>query len=201
MVLVACISPLLGRGVLDVLRTDRRLRVIGSELGDDELKYDLATHASPRVAVLGELVTSASLEYLQSREPAPGVLVIAHDLEPLVGPLLLTMGVSSLARTASTEDFLAAVHMAANARAAFVRTEADQPKRGYPTDVSDLTDRELEVLECLSKGFTNQEIADALQISAGTVRTHVARIFRKLGRNNRRELIGMQVPRPKSKGE
>ncbi len=48
-----------------------------------------------------------------------------------------------------------------------------------------LTDRETEVLEQLSKGLTYDQIAECLFISYGTVRKHVENIYRKLGVNNR----------------
>jgi NarL family two-component system response regulator LiaR len=48
-----------------------------------------------------------------------------------------------------------------------------------------LTERELDVLLCIARGFTNQEIADALFISDRTVRTHVSNIFSKLHLANR----------------
>ncbi len=44
----------------------------------------------------------------------------------------------------------------------------------------DLTERELEVLQLLAKGLSNQEIADRLVISVKTVRNHVSNIFSKL---------------------
>jgi DNA-binding CsgD family transcriptional regulator len=43
-----------------------------------------------------------------------------------------------------------------------------------------LTRRETELLQLLRRGFTNQEIADRLVISTGTVRTHLENIFDKL---------------------
>lgn len=48
-----------------------------------------------------------------------------------------------------------------------------------------LTERETEVLEQLSKGLSYEQIADNLFISYGTVRKHVENIYRKLGVNNR----------------
>lgn len=44
----------------------------------------------------------------------------------------------------------------------------------------DLTERELEVLQLLARGLSNQEIADRLVISVKTVRNHVSNIFSKL---------------------
>ena len=43
-----------------------------------------------------------------------------------------------------------------------------------------LTAREQSILECLSKGLTYQQTADQLEMSLGTLRTHVRRIYEKL---------------------
>jgi two-component system NarL family response regulator len=52
---------------------------------------------------------------------------------------------------------------------------------------SDLTPRELDVLQVLATGASNREIADRLVISDNTVKNHVRSILSKLGLNNRRE--------------
>lgn len=54
-----------------------------------------------------------------------------------------------------------------------------------PEDAPDLTRREVEVLEWISRGKSNAVIADILGISAHTVDTHVRRIFGKLDVNDR----------------
>lgn len=48
-----------------------------------------------------------------------------------------------------------------------------------------LTPRQLEILELLDKGLSNQEIADQLFISKATVKTHVNQMFKSLSVNNR----------------
>jgi len=48
-----------------------------------------------------------------------------------------------------------------------------------------LTYREAQVLEGLSRGLTNHEIAAELQIHTSTVKAHLTTIFRKLGVSNR----------------
>jgi DNA-binding NarL/FixJ family response regulator len=52
-------------------------------------------------------------------------------------------------------------------------------------DVAALTDRERDVARAVAAGGTNAEIAAALNISAGTVKTHLASIQAKLGVRNR----------------
>lgn len=55
----------------------------------------------------------------------------------------------------------------------------------------ELTPREQEVLARVLGGSSNQQIADELSISLGTVKTHVHSIYRKLSISRRSELMGM----------
>ncbi len=59
----------------------------------------------------------------------------------------------------------------------------------------DLSARELEVLAAISKGFSNREIGEALHISEQTVKTHVKKIFDKLGVDDRTEAVMMSIQR------
>ncbi|MCB0646716.1 MAG: response regulator transcription factor [Saprospiraceae bacterium] len=52
-----------------------------------------------------------------------------------------------------------------------------------------LTHRESELLELLSKGLLYKEIADKLEITTGTVKQHIHKIYEKLQVNNRTEAI------------
>src|SRR5512134_856893 len=55
------------------------------------------------------------------------------------------------------------------------------------TDTTALTSREMEVLELISKGYTNQQIAQNLVIEVGTVKNHVHNILEKLNVSSRSE--------------
>lgn len=52
-----------------------------------------------------------------------------------------------------------------------------------------LSQRELDVLELIAKGHSNQEIAEALFISLNTVKTHSSSLFSKLGVNRRTQAV------------
>jgi two-component system response regulator DegU len=56
-----------------------------------------------------------------------------------------------------------------------------------------LSNREMEVLQLLSEGKTNKEVAKALWISEQTVKTHVAHIFDKLGTSDRTETVAQAL--------
>jgi DNA-binding NarL/FixJ family response regulator len=53
----------------------------------------------------------------------------------------------------------------------------------------ELTAREQEVLCLIGRGATNAEIADALFVSEGTVKTHIGHVFAKLGLRDRAAAI------------
>jgi DNA-binding CsgD family transcriptional regulator len=52
-----------------------------------------------------------------------------------------------------------------------------------------LSERELQVLHELAAGYSNKEIAARLHVSPNTIKTHVARVFEKLGAKRRTEAI------------
>ena len=60
---------------------------------------------------------------------------------------------------------------------------------GTSTRLNALTDRELEVLTLIGKGFSNGEIAQRLFVGENTVKTHVARIFGKLELRDRAQAV------------
>lgn len=62
-----------------------------------------------------------------------------------------------------------------------------EPAKG--SDQVCLTERENEILSFLSKGFANKEIADKMNISVPTVRTHLRHIYEKLHVRSRTEAI------------
>ncbi len=52
-----------------------------------------------------------------------------------------------------------------------------------------ITPRELEVLEWMARGLSNQEIADRMFVSLNTVKTHASNVFAKLGVQRRTQAI------------
>jgi DNA-binding NarL/FixJ family response regulator len=64
--------------------------------------------------------------------------------------------------------------------------------------LSQLSARELEVVNCLANGLSNQEIAQQLKLSKHTIKNYMFRIFNKLGVSNRVELLFYAFSRPAS---
>lgn len=88
---------------------------------------------------------------------------------------------------ADQDEMLRAIRAVARGEALFGPAVAARLMTFFSTSNSaaavafpDLTERELEVLQLLAKGLSNQEIASKLFISVKTVRNHVSNIFAKL---------------------
>lgn len=64
--------------------------------------------------------------------------------------------------------------------------------RGGPTR-PELTSRELSVLRLVADGYSNRSIGEELGLSALTVKSHLARISRKLGTGDRAALVAISI--------
>ncbi len=54
---------------------------------------------------------------------------------------------------------------------------------------ADISSRELEVLQLIAKGMSNQEIADTLYLSLSTIKTHIANLYFKLDVTRRTQAV------------
>ena len=71
--------------------------------------------------------------------------------------------------------------------------EALEASNDAPKNATLLGDQQRRVLALMTKGLTNPEIADQLNISISTARYHVSAILRKLDVSNRSEAVGMAL--------
>jgi DNA-binding NarL/FixJ family response regulator len=103
-----------------------------------------------------------------------------------------------LVKDMALEDILTAIRVVAAGDAMIalgvtrrlVGEFAGQPRSGRkPREITGITDREREVLRLVGLGMSNAEIAAALYITVGTVKTHVARLLAKLGARDRVQLV------------
>ena len=96
-------------------------------------------------------------------------------------------------------ELVAAVRSVARGDSAFAPTVLDRllatylrrPRAEDTESLGTLTDRETEVLRLVARGRTNAEIAQELYISETTVKTHLARLFTKLGVRDRVQAVVM----------
>jgi RNA polymerase sigma factor (sigma-70 family) len=104
-----------------------------------------------------------------------------------------------LLKDSPAEDLLAAVRVVARGdalldpsitRAVIEEFSRKPPRRNdLAQRLERLTARELEVLQLLTRGLSNAEIAAQLVVSDGTVKTHVARVLQKLELRDRVQAV------------
>lgn len=69
---------------------------------------------------------------------------------------------------------------------ALVQPKSEPQER---SEKAPLTDRELEIINLIAKGLSNDEVSNVLHLAKSTVPTHIRNIYRKLGANRRTEAV------------
>jgi DNA-binding NarL/FixJ family response regulator len=109
---------------------------------------------------------------------ASGFLLKGGELDDLVNAIRVVAGGEALLAPSVTRRL--------------IDTYVSRPQHAAKTDhdgLDELTTREREVLALVATGLTNAEIADALQLSPLTAKTHVSKILMKLGARDRVQLV------------
>ncbi|MFI8964006.1 response regulator [Streptomyces sp. NPDC053493] len=176
-------------GLLALLGSAPDIEVVG-EAGSGEEAVAMATHLRPDV-VLMDLQLGAGIDGVEAtRRIAPtGVHVLVlttYDTDADITRAIEAGATGYLLKAERPEELFAAIHSAAQGRttlSAPVASRVMDRMRGAAAPT--LTDRERDILAQLAHGLSNREIARALFISEATVKTHLGRIYAKLGVDTR----------------
>jgi DNA-binding NarL/FixJ family response regulator len=124
------------------------------------------------------------------------LILTTFDLDAYVFDALRAGASGFLLKDAPAAQLISAVRMIAAGDAllapAITRRlieEFSDPGPAPPPGLDELTNRELDVLRLVARGFSNAEIAGELVIGESTVKTHVARILMKLGIRDRVQAV------------
>src|SRR6266511_3938730 len=98
-----------------------------------------------------------------------------------------------LLKTTSHDDLLTAIRVVYNGRKYLPPEVAAQLAERLPN--SELSAREMEVLQLIAKGLSNREIANALFVTEGTIKFHVINILNKLGAKDRTMAVTIALQR------
>ncbi|MET7493084.1 response regulator transcription factor [Streptomyces sp900116325] len=123
---------------------------------------------------------------ITARPRAPRVLIVTtYDTDADTLRAIEAGATGYLLKDAPPEDLAAAVRTAAAGRTTLAPTVADRLMNRLRTPGTALTRRETEVLALVAVGLSNQAIGNRLHLTEGTVKSHLARIYVKLGVDSR----------------
>jgi DNA-binding NarL/FixJ family response regulator len=124
------------------------------------------------------------LQQIRAADPKARVLVMSNfEGTEHIASALSEGALGYIFKDSSPEELMAAIEAVANGRQFLARRAARALNERTSTE--SLTPRELDVLELLVRGHSNQAIADALGIAEKTVRAHMTGILAKLQATDR----------------
>ncbi|MGQ5592728.1 response regulator [Streptomyces sp. ESR1.13] len=123
---------------------------------------------------------------IAARPEAPRVLIVTtYDSDADTLPAIEAGATGYLLKDAPPEDLAEAVRTAAAGRTALAPAVADRLMNRLRTPGTTLTRRETEVLALVAGGLSNQAVGRRLHLTEGTVKSHLARVYAKLGVDSR----------------
>ncbi|MEU5161363.1 response regulator transcription factor [Streptomyces sp. NPDC020875] len=186
-------------GLLALLGSTPDIEVVG-EAGSGEEAVAMAAKLRPDV-VLMDLQLGAGIDGVEAtrRIASPDVHVLVlttYDTDADITRAIEAGATGYLLKAERPEELFTAIHSAAQGRTALSAPVASRVMdRMRGTGTPTLTDRETDILGQLSRGLGNREIARALFISEATVKTHLGRIYAKLGVDTRAGAVAVAKER------
>jgi DNA-binding NarL/FixJ family response regulator len=201
-VILADDQPLIRAGLRMLIEHTPDIDVAG-EAGTGAEALQLARDTSPDVVVMdirmpGMDGIEATQMITASDRHAHVLVLTTFDDDDYVYGALRAGASGFLVKDMTLEDILTAIRVVAAGDAIIapgvtrrlIAQFARQPRPGRrPKEITGITDREREVLRLVGLGMSNAEIAASLYITAGTAKTHVARLLTKLDARDRVQLV------------
>jgi DNA-binding NarL/FixJ family response regulator len=189
-----------------ILSAETDLRVVG-EAGDGASAVELARRLRPDVVLMD--IRMPGMDGIQAtralagpgvEDPVKVLILTTFGLDEYVIESLRAGASGFLLKDAPPEDLVEAIRIVAAGEALLApsvtrrlldRVASRLPPANEDTipALSQLTEREMEVLKLMARGLSNAEIAEKLVVSETTVKTHVSRVLAKLDLRDRVQAV------------
>jgi DNA-binding NarL/FixJ family response regulator len=199
-------QPLLRTGFRMILSAESDLTVVG-EAADGASAVELARRLKPDVVLMD--IRMPGMDGIQAtralagpgvEDPIKVLMLTTFGLDEYVVESLRAGASGFLLKDAPPEDLVEAIRIVAAGEALLApsvtrrlldRVASRLPPANEDTipALSELTERELEVLKLMARGLSNAEIAEKLVVSETTVKTHVSRVLSKLDLRDRVQAV------------
>ncbi|MDN5939279.1 MAG: response regulator transcription factor [Salinisphaera sp.] len=142
---------------------------------------------------------SAIAEILKLQPHSRIIIFTMYDNPGYVWATMNAGACAYLLKSASSRDLLAAVRSVA-AGGGYLQAEVTMPllkrlvqEARSARDASELTVREMQILEALAEGQSNKQIARTLELAEETVKSHLKKVYEKLGASDRAHAVAIAL--------
>lgn len=205
-VLICDDQAVVREGLAAILSTVSQIKVVGLA-GHGQEALDMVTQQRPDVVLmdLNMPVMNGVQATRRIREQFPQVAVLVlttHATDEWLFDAIRAGAAGYLLKDTRRDDLVRAIegtargqtHLDPAVAGKLMAHVAQEGATALPPDLPEpLTPREEEVLRLLAQGLSNPEIAERLNLSAGTVRNYVSEAFAKLGVSDRAQAAIMAV--------
>ena len=173
-----------------------------AEASNGREAVDLAARFAPTVILMDirmpELDGLEATRRIVAADADARVLILTtFDLDEYVYEALRAGASGFVLKDDPPEQLIAAIRVVAGGEALLspaitkrvIRQFTRTPQHTPPPEVGELTERELDVLRLLARGYSNAEIGRDLFIGDTTVKTHITHILQKLGLRDRVQAV------------
>ncbi|RJL32917.1 DNA-binding response regulator [Bailinhaonella thermotolerans] len=199
-VLIVDDHPVVRAGLRALLDGEPDLEVAGeSATGEDAVSRAAALR--PAVVLMdlqlgGGIDGVEAIGRIRALPDPPRVLVLTtYDSDADIARAVDAGAIGYLLKAGPPEELFAGIRSAARGETALSPSVATRLMRRVREPAPVLSPRETEILTLLARGLSNKQIAKALFVSEATVKTHLVRVFAKLGVDTRTAAVTAAVER------
>ncbi len=202
-ILIADDHDLFREGLVGLINAQPDMEVVAQARDGLEALTQARDHSPDLIIMDIKMPVCDGLEatrLIRSEMPQPRILILTvHDEEKKLSEAIRAGANSYILKNTNSADFLRGVRgtlegeaaippkLAAHLLEEYARLASNATEPQPAADAPNLTKREREILELVTTGATDKEIAGQLSISLHTVKSHVCSILDKLHATNRRE--------------
>jgi DNA-binding NarL/FixJ family response regulator len=189
-VLIADDHPVVRAGLRDMLSAQDDFEVVAEAVNGAEAAT-LATRLQPHVVLMDlrmpEMDGVSAIAQIKAQNQDIQILVLTtYDSDSDILPAVEVGATGYLLKDAPREELFQAIRAAAQGKPTLTSSIAARlMERMRSPTVEALTSREIDVLKLVAKGANNRQIARQLYITEATVKSHLIRIYGKLGVEDR----------------
>lgn len=182
-------------GLAAILSVEKDFEVVG-EAADGREAVKMVKRLSPDVVVMDLMMPEmngdeATAEIAALKVPTRVLILTTYGTAEEIGRALSSGAAGALMKTVSKQELFASVRkVAAGERVIGADIAVDETSPSV-----DLSPRQREVLESVTRGLSNADIAQQLGISPSAVKLYLSAVFEKLGAASRAEAVAIALKR------